>query len=80
MNSKSNFKYFQGSSLSDLFAEDITDASYAFILNYPATANWAAFPNTKKYFIQDGSSEITKTSFDKIGQKEPWKSRNSTIP
>ncbi|BBD57535.1 hypothetical protein NIES2109_03020 [Nostoc sp. HK-01] len=73
MNSKSKFKYFQGSSLSDLFAEDITDASYAFILNYPATANWAAFPNTKKYFIQDGSSQITKTSFDKIAQKEPWK-------
>jgi hypothetical protein len=30
-------------------------------------------PNTKKYFIQDGSSEATKTSYDKIFQKEPWK-------
>ncbi|MEH1891135.1 MAG: carbamoylphosphate synthase large subunit [Nostoc sp.] len=73
MNSKYNFQYFQGSSLSDLFAQDITDASYGFILNYPATASWAAYPNHKKYFIQDGSSEATKTSFDKICQKEPWK-------
>ncbi|WP_375509626.1 ATP-grasp domain-containing protein [uncultured Nostoc sp.] len=73
MNSKYNFQYFQGSTLSDLFAQDITDASYGFILNYPATASWAAYPNLKKYFIQDGSSEATKTSFDKICQKEPWK-------
>ncbi len=73
MNSTYDFHYFQGSSLSDLFARDITDASYAFIPNYPATASWAAYPNTKKYFIQDGSSEATKTSFDKICQKEPWK-------
>ena len=68
-----DFKYLQGSSLSDLFASDITDKRYAFIPNYPATANWAAFPNKKKYFLQDGSSESTKTSFDKICQKEPWK-------
>ncbi|BAZ48919.1 hypothetical protein NIES4103_15300 [Nostoc sp. NIES-4103] len=73
MNSKYNFNYFQGSSFSDLFAEDITDAGYAFILNYPATASWATYPNTKKYFIQDGSSEATKTSYDKIFQQEPWK-------
>lgn len=73
MNSTHKFHYFQGSSFSDLFAQDTTDASYAFILNYPATASWAAYPNTKKYFIQDGSSEATKTSFDKIYQKEPWK-------
>ena len=73
MNSSYDFHYFQGSSFSDQFAQDITDASYAFILNYPATASWAAYPNTKKYFIQDGSSEATKTSFDKICQKEPWK-------
>jgi hypothetical protein len=73
MNSSYNFQYFKGNSLSDLFAQDITDASYAFILNYPATAGWAAYPNRKKYFIQDGSSEATKTSFDKICQKEPWK-------
>ena len=71
--SKYDFHYFQGSTLSDLFAEDITDASYGFILNYPATGSWAAYPNRKKYFIQDGSSEATKTSFDKICQKEPWK-------
>ncbi|MBW4576056.1 MAG: ATP-grasp domain-containing protein [Aphanothece sp. CMT-3BRIN-NPC111] len=73
MGSTYNFNYFQGSSLSDLFAQDIMDAPYAFILNYPATASWAAYPNRKKYFIQDGSSEATKTSFDKICQKEPWK-------
>ncbi|AFZ31454.1 hypothetical protein Glo7428_2962 [Gloeocapsa sp. PCC 7428] len=74
MNSTYDFNYFQGSSFSDLFAQDITeDGCYAFILNYPATASWAAYPNTKKYFIQDGSSEATKTSFDKICQKEPWK-------
>jgi hypothetical protein len=73
INSTENFQYFEGSSLSDLFAQDITDARYGFILNYPATASWAAYPNRKKYFIQDGSSEATKTSFDKICQKEPWK-------
>lgn len=73
MNSTYNFDYFQGSSLSDLLAQDITDASYGFILNYPATASWAAYPNRKKYFIQDGSSEATKASFDNICQKEPWK-------
>lgn len=73
MNSTYNFQYFQGSSFSDLFAQDTRDASYAFILNYPATASWAVYPNTKKYFIQDGSDEATKTSYDKICQKEPWK-------
>jgi len=73
MSSRYDFHYFQGNSFSDLFAQDITDVSYAFILNYPATASWAAYPNRKKYFLQDGSSEATKTSFDKICQKEPWK-------
>jgi hypothetical protein len=73
MNSTDDFHYFQGCSFSDLLAQDITDSRYGFILNYPATASWAAYPNTKKYFIQDGSSEATKTSFDKICQKEPWK-------
>lgn len=73
MNSTSKFQYFQGNSFSDLFAQDITDGNYAFILNYPATASWAAYPNRKKYFLQDGSSEASKTSFDKICQKEAWK-------
>jgi hypothetical protein len=73
MSSTYDFQYFQGNSLSNLFAQDITDSEGAFILNYPATASWAAYPNTKKYFIQDGSSEASKTSFDKICQKEPWK-------
>jgi hypothetical protein len=73
MNMSRDLRYFQGNSFSDLFAQDVTDARYAFILNYPATASWAAYPNTQKYFIQDGSSEANKTSFDKICQKEPWK-------
>ncbi len=73
MNSIHNFTYFQGRFFSELFAQDITQARYAFILNYPATASWAAYPNKNKYFIQDGSSEASKTSFDKICQKEPWK-------
>jgi ATP-grasp domain len=64
---------FKGSSLSDLFAPDLGDQSYALLLNYPATASWAAYPNTQRYFLQDGSSESTKTPFDKICQKEPWK-------
>lgn len=68
-----DFQYFQGSSLSDLFAQDINTNHWAFLPNYPATASWAAYPNTQRYFIQDGSNESTKTSFDKICQKEPWK-------
>ncbi|OKH43913.1 carbamoylphosphate synthase large subunit [Calothrix sp. HK-06] len=72
MNSN-NFDYFQGSSLSDLFTQDVADASYAFILNYPATANWVTYPNTQKYLIQDGSDEASKTSYSKIFQNEPWK-------
>lgn len=73
MTSPTSFQFFQGNTLSDLFAQDISEANYALILNYPATASWAAYPNTQKYFVQDGSSESTKTSFDKICQKEPWK-------
>ncbi len=73
MNSVNNYQYFQGNSFSDLFTQDIQDEIYALLLNYPATASWAAYPNTQKYFLQDGSSEATKTSFDKICQKEPWK-------
>jgi hypothetical protein len=67
------FKFFQGNSLSDVFAQDTSGERYALVLNYPATASWAAYPNIQKYFLQDGSSESTKTSFDKICQKEPWK-------
>lgn len=67
------FEFFQGHSLSDLFAQDLRGDRSALILNYPATAGWAAYPNTQKYFLQDGSSESAKTSFDKICQKEPWK-------
>jgi hypothetical protein len=73
MNLQQPFQFFQGNSLSDLFAQDMSNGCNALILNYPATASWAAYPNTQKYFLQDGSSEATKTSFDKICQKEPWK-------
>jgi hypothetical protein len=73
MTSSDQFSYFEGNSFSDLFASDIQDGSYGFILNYPATASWAIYPNTKKYYIQDGSSEANKTSYDRICQKEPWK-------
>lgn len=73
MTSQQTFQFFQGNSLSDLFAQDIREQDYRLILNYPATAKWAAYPNTQTYFLQDGSSESTKTSFDKICQKEPWK-------
>ncbi|MBD3885029.1 ATP-grasp domain-containing protein [Phormidium tenue FACHB-886] len=73
MNSQPKFEFFQGNSLSDLFAQDIEGTRHALVLNYPATASWAAYPNTQRYLLQDGSSEATKTSFDKICQKEPWK-------
>lgn len=73
MTPQPNIQFFQGNSISDLFAQDIHDKRYAMVLNYPATAKWAAYPNTKQYFLQDGSSEATKTSFDKVCQKEPWK-------
>lgn len=73
MSHQTAFEFFQGNSLSDLFAADIGDGRYALLLNYPATAKWAAYPNVQRYFLQDGSSESTKTSFDKICQKEPWK-------
>ncbi|MDL5052031.1 hypothetical protein QQ056_00365 [Oscillatoria laete-virens NRMC-F 0139] len=63
------FSEFQGSSLSDLFAQDIRGDRDCFILNYPATAKWAAYPNTQKYFIQDGSSEATKTSLIRFAKK-----------
>lgn len=72
MSSQTPFPFFQGNSLSDLFVQDLDDRG-ALLLNYPATAKWAAYPNVQKYFLQDGSSESTKVSFDKICQKEPWK-------
>jgi hypothetical protein len=73
MASTYNFQNFDGNSFSDLFAKDIKDRRYALLPNYPATATWAAYPNTKKFFLQDGSSEANKTTFDKLCQKEPWK-------
>ncbi len=72
MTQPDKIEYFQGSSFSDLFAEDIAGEQYGFILNYPTTASWARYPNTEKYFIQDGSLEETKVAYDKIVQKEPW--------
>ncbi|MBD0334337.1 MAG: ATP-grasp domain-containing protein [Cyanobacteria bacterium Co-bin13] len=73
MNPIPNLQYAQASSLSDLFAPDLADTQGAFLLNYPATASWAAYPNTQRSFRQDGSSESNNTSFDKICQKESWK-------
>jgi hypothetical protein len=73
MVSTENWQYFKGGCFSDLFGPDIQDNRYGIILNYPATASWAAYPNTQKYFIQDGSDEANKVSYDKICQKEPWK-------
>jgi len=73
MAAQNTFQFFQNSSLSDLFAQDARGDRAVLLLNYPATASWAAYPNVQKYFLQDGSSESTKTSFDKICQKEPWK-------
>jgi hypothetical protein len=67
------FDYFTGSSFSDLFGPDIRGAKHAFILPYPCTGSWAFYPNTRKFFIQDGSREETKVGYDKICQKEPWK-------
>jgi hypothetical protein len=73
MISQRNFQFFQGHSLSDLFAQDVDNQHCVLLLNYPATASWAAYPNTQHYYLQDGSGEATKVSFDKICQKEPWK-------
>ncbi len=73
MNSQYDFDYFQGNSFSELYAQDVKDASYAFILNYPTTAGWAAYPNKSKYLIQDGSDEYNKITYDKLFQKEAWK-------
>lgn len=73
MTQTENWQYFEGGSFSDLFRSDIQNDRYGIILNYPATASWAAYPNTQKYFIQDGSDESNKVGYDKICQKEPWK-------
>jgi hypothetical protein len=68
-----DYRYFTGSSFSELYAADVTAAKHAFVLQYPCTAAWAFYPNTRKYFIQDGNREETKVGYDKICQKEPWK-------
>ena len=73
MSKVENFTYFEQGSFSELFAEDIADGRYGFILNYPSTASWAVYPNHKQYFIQDGSEEATKASYEKLCQQEPWK-------
>ena len=73
MTANYSFDYFQGGSFSDLFAKSAPNTKYGFILNYPTTSSWARYPNTKKYYIQDGSDEFNKVAYDKICQKEPWK-------
>jgi hypothetical protein len=66
------FDYFKGNSFSELYGSDI-DSSYAFLLSYPTTADWSAYPNGRKYIIQDGNEADKKVTFDKVFQKEPWK-------
>jgi len=73
MHEERNYSYFDQGSFSDLFANDIRDQSYAFLLPYPCTADWAHFPNNRSYLIQDGNSAATKVGYEKICQKEPWK-------
>jgi hypothetical protein len=53
--------------------KDIADTRCAFLLNYPATASWAAYPNTKNTFFKTVVVKRLKPPFDKICQKEPWK-------
>lgn len=67
------YPYFDGQTFSELFADDMQDKKHVFMLAYPCTAAWSPYPNTKKYFIQDGNEEAKKVGFDKIRQKEPWK-------
>ena len=66
------FEYFTGSSFSDLYFADTRDQAHGFVLQYPTTAAWSRYPNTQRYFIQDGSLEELKVSYDKILQKEAW--------
>lgn len=73
MTTAPDYAYFTGKSYSDLFEKDIAEARHAFILQYPSTAAWAFYPNTSKYYIQDGSREETKVGYDKLCQKEPWR-------
>lgn len=70
---ETKFEFFTGDCFSDLFERDITFDKYAFLLSYPSTAKWSPYPNTAKYYIQDGNLEENKVGFDKIRQKEPWK-------
>lgn len=73
MESQRKIEYFEGTSFSELYADDIAGGNYAFLLSYPCTAAWSPCPNTRKYYIQDGNVEEKKVGFDKIRQKEPWK-------
>ncbi len=73
MNTAQTYQYFEGNSFSHIYGQDVRDGKYAFMLSYPSTAAWSAFPNTKKYYIQDGSVEEKKVGYDKIKKKEPWR-------
>jgi hypothetical protein len=73
MNAANTIAHFNGRSLSELFAADITDQLNTFILSYPTTAPWSLYPNTRRFFIQDGNEDAAKVPFDQIRQKEPWK-------
>lgn len=73
MNAANTIEHFNGRSLSELFAADITNLVNTFILSYPTTARWSLYPNTQRFFIQDGNEEAAKVPFDQIRQREPWK-------
>ena len=73
MNVTDTIEHFNGRSLSELFAADITDQVNTFILSYPTTARWSLYPNIQRFFIQDGNEDTAKVPFDQLRQKEPWK-------
>lgn len=73
MPSQSAFPYADAVSFTDLYQADAAGMNAAFLLAYPSTSRWSPYPNTRKYFIQDGSFEEKKVPYAQIRQKEPWK-------
>ncbi|MFW6240629.1 MAG: carbamoylphosphate synthase large subunit [Thermodesulfobacteriota bacterium] len=70
---RSAFPYADADSFTDLYRADADGMNAAFLLAYPSTSRWSPYPNTRKYFIQDGSFEEKKVPYAQIRQKEPWK-------
>lgn len=77
METEYDFSFFEEGSFSHLFSSDIEGERFGFVLNYPCTASWAIYPNNRKFLIQDGASEETKVSYEKLTQVEPWKIMSS---